>query len=329
VSTEPIAVEWLPGRVGGFAGHRLMVILAAPGCTWSRRSGGCTNCGFPAAFGTGRPVSADDLEAQLESAVARIPPAISGPVEIDLFVSGSFFNPEEVSIDAQKRLIQRAARTPEVERLLVESRPEHATTEALATAVAASAPVPLEVGIGLESADDEILGRRIRKGFRWADYEAAVHRIAVAGAELLTYVLLKPMGSSEREAVTDAVRTIARVQALAATLELPSRIGLEPCFVAPGTPLAEAFAAAQYRPPWLWSVIEVVHRTARLGPIVVGLSAEGLDPARAAANCNRCSAAVRRALVDFNLDQDPAPLWVVDCPCRAEWRREVGAGLGP
>jgi radical SAM enzyme (TIGR01210 family) len=104
-------------------------------------------------------------------------------------------------------------------------------------------------------------------------------------------------------------------------------VGLQPCFVAPGTLLAEAFHAGDYRPPWLWSAVEVVRRVADLGPVHVALSDEGLEPAMAAHNCPDCTDRVRAALDAFNRTTDPGSLDALDCTCRAEWQvsvRQVG-----
>jgi radical SAM enzyme (TIGR01210 family) len=297
-----------------------MVILAAPGCAWARASGGCSNCSFPISLAINHPVTTDEYLAQLTQALEQMP-AGSDPVELDLFVSGSFLNPDEVPPDARQLLVERAARHPRIDSILIETRPEYATDAALSAVVAAAGEVSLEVGIGLESADSEILSQRINKGFTWVDFELAARRVAAAGAGLLTYVLLKPIDTGEAEAVTDAIRTAKKVFNLAGALELPVRIALEPCFVGPGTPLAEAFARGDYRPPWLWSVVEVVQLVAGSGPVQVGLSDEGLQPAQVARNCAHCSPGVRQALADFNLSQDPTALARLDCSCRQEWSR--------
>jgi len=321
MAVEPAAVEWIPGRVGGRRGHRLMVILAAPGCAWARRTGGCTNCSFPRSFGTGEPVTRADLIAQLDRAAARVPIEDDGPVELDLYVSGSFFNPEEIPGEGQLALLERAGLVPGCDRILVETRPEFATGAVLGAAVAAAAPLPLEVGIGLESSDPAVL-RRIRKGFGWRELCSAARRLAAAGARLLVYVLLKPLDTGEAEAIGDAVRTAERVFTLGRELQLPTRVALEPCFVAPGTPLAEAFAEARYRPPWLWSVVVVARRIAPLGEVVVGLSDEGLDPAAVAHNCDACTLRFRRALARLNLDQNAEALGDIECECRDLWRHD-------
>ena len=254
-SREPMQVEWVPARVLDEAGHRLMIILAAPGCAYARRkAGGCTNCSFPRAFGLGRPVSADDYSAQLEAALARIPAGDRGPVEVDLYVSGSFFNPDEVPHEAQRRLLERAARVDRVARITVESRPEYIDANTVEGALVAVQPSPgvegpqVEVAIGLESADDQILTRRIRKGFRYRQFETAARRLARSGAALGVYLLLKPIATGEREAIEDLVRSAQRVFELGDRLGLSTRIALEPCFVGPGTVLEQSFERGDVPP---------------------------------------------------------------------------------
>lgn len=316
--TEPKEVEWIEAGVDGEPGHRLMVILAAPGCSFASRTGGCTNCSFPSFFGVGEPVSEESYLAQLEAALERVPAGDPGPVQIDLFVSGSLFNPEEVPEAAQTRLIERAARVPGARRILVETRPEYATNERLERARAAAGGARLEVAIGLESADDDIRERRIRKGFTWAAFERAARRVLAHDIDLLAHLLLKPIDTGEREAIEDLVTSALRV------FTLGGRVGLQPCFVAPDTPVEKAFEAGSYRPPWLWSVVEVVQRVSDHGRVYVGLSDEGMDPQRSARNCGECDTRVVAALSAFNRTRDAGPLDDLECSCRAEWLTTAG-----
>jgi radical SAM enzyme (TIGR01210 family) len=267
-------------------------------------------------------VSVAAYAAQMKAVMERVRPG-DGPVQVDLFVSGSFFNPDEVPAEAQTMILERAAVVPGVTRILVETRPEYVSGDALARAVRSAGDIPLEVAIGLESADEEIRERRIHKGFNWGQFEDAARRIAVAGPALQVYVLLKPLDTCEAEAVEDAVESATRVFALGGDLGLSVRVALEPCFVAPDTRLAEAFGEGRYRPPWLWSVVEVVRRVAALGPVQVGLSDEGLQPARVAHNCDRCTPRFREALAAFNVDGAAERLSELDCTCRQEWQREM------
>jgi radical SAM enzyme (TIGR01210 family) len=84
--------------------------------------------------------------------------------------------------------------------------------------------------------------------------------------------------------------------------------------------VARAFERGTWRPPWLWSVVEVLRQTAHLGHMDVGLSDEGMGPAMVAHNCPACSERVRRALARFNATADLQHLAGLDCACRAQWR---------
>jgi len=296
-----------------------MVILSAPGCAYARTAGGCTNCGFPQSFSTGSAVTTEEYCAQVEAALKRIPPATRMPVEVDLFNSGSYFNPDEVPEGAQPAMLALAAAHPQVASLLVETRPEYATHSRLKYALTACRGKPLEVGIGLESANPEVLERRIHKGYTWDHFAAAAGRVAEAGARLLVYVLLKPINTEEREAIEDSVLTAQKAFALGRDLDLPTRVALEPCFGAPQTPLYHAFLQGRYRPPWLWSVIEVISRIAPLGTVSVGLSDEGMNTRQSAYNCERCTQRVRDALAAFNRTQDRCVLDCPSCECRELW----------
>ncbi len=319
----PKQVEWITADVQSRPGFRLMVVLAAPGCAYARSSGGCTNCGFPKAFGTGIPVSSEEYLAQVAAALARIPTPIQAPVEVDLYNSGSYFNPEEVPEPAQAAMLALAAARPEVTSLLVETRPEYVTHARVARALAACHGKPLEVGIGLESANPHVLARRIHKGYTWEQFASAARLVAEAGAGLLTYVLLKPIDTGEREAIEDSVATAQKVFELGSELKCQARVALEPCFVAPQTPLYHAFKQGRYRPPWLWSVAEAVSRIAPFGGLLVGLSDEGMDPLQKPHNCEHCTGRFRTALAEFNRTQDPSDLGAVSCDCRPLWLAEA------
>ena len=319
MNNKPLRVEWIPALLGDKAGHRLMIVFAAPGCEWAFKTGGCTNCSFPSFFGTKSPVSTAELMAQLDEAVTHVPDDDRGPVQVDLFVSGSFFNPDEIPVEAQRLVLERTARMPRVRRIVAETRPEFVTPEVMAMAMTAGDGVPLEIGIGLESANKEIRQNRIRKGFSWRQFAEAARLISAANAELLVYLLLKPIDTTEAEAIDDLAFSSEKVFSLSRELDLPTRIALEPCFIAPETAIEKAYLDGRYRPPWLWSIIEALKRASHLGRFQVGLSDEGQDTAMAAHNCDNCSGRVRAALARFNVDQNIRPLELLRCPCQREW----------
>jgi radical SAM enzyme (TIGR01210 family) len=322
---QPAQVELSTVRVGGRAARRLMVVLRAPGCGYARRTGGCTNCGFHHLTTGGAPVSTEELAAQLEHALARHAAELDAVGQLDLYCSGSLFSDEEIPPAARARLLARAARLPALARVLVDSRPEFVTEAALAEARAACAPKALEVALGLESADDRIRLERIRKGFSLASFERAARAIAAAGAGLVVYLLLKPLGSGEQEALRDVVASGRYLAALARELGVSVRIALEPVFVVSRTPLWDELVAGRYQPPSLWSVARAVLALAEPGlEVAVGLSDEGLPGQRLPAGCPRCTPLLRAALARWNESGDRAALDALSCPCQQPVQPDSG-----
>ena len=317
----PAGVELSEAHVDGLAGLRLMVILRAPGCAFALQTGGCTNCGFWHHLTTGgQAVAADDLVAQLDAALASLEPEQrAGVLQLDLFCSGSLLCDGEVPPAARPELVARGAALPALRALMVESRPEYvsaASVDPLVSAMAQSA-ARLELAIGLESVDPVIREQRIRKGFTLQQFEQAVAALATAGVGLVVYLLLKPLGTAEREAVQDVLASGRYLQALGHALKLPSlRVALEPTFVPHGTPLHLELQAGRFTPPSLWSVVRAVMGLAAQGLAVhVGLSSEGMPADCVPAGCPRCDADLRLALERFNATQDPGPFDGLHCTC--------------
>jgi len=317
--TLPVAAElsraWIRGRPGG----RLVVILRAPGCQYALRTGGCTNCGFLHLTTRGVPVPTETLLAQLEAGFRQHAAELTLVEGLELYCSGSFFCDDEIPADARRRLLSAAAaRLPALRNVMVESRPEYIDADRLEQARAALAPVPLEVAVGLETVDNVVRLRRIRKGFSLRAFEEAAVRVAEAGATLVVYLLLKPMGcASDGEAVEDVLDSARYLVELRRRLSLPLRVALEATFVLDDTPLHDEWRAGRYRPPSLWAVARAASGVARLGLAVhVGLSDEGLPTdGRVPAGCPECTGTLREALRRFNEDQQPAALDALTCRC--------------
>jgi uncharacterized Fe-S cluster-containing MiaB family protein len=335
---QPAIAEVGPAWVEGRPSRRLMVVLRAPGCSYALRTGGCTICGFTEHLSTrGRPVSAEQLCAQLDAAIESHRDERSRIEHLDLYCSGSFFNDEEIPPGARVELARLAARRlPALRTLLLDSRPEFITGPALAELLAVLAPgertIGLEIAIGLESADDEIRNRKIRKGFSLASFERAAEAIAGAGASLAVYLLLKPPGVDEEAAIADVIQSGSYLAELGSRIGLggrpePSepgarppgsrlRVALEPTLVILGTALHAEHLAGRYRSPSLASVVRATLGLAGLGlQVHVGLSDEGLPTADRPRGCPACDAPLRELLRRFNRSQDGAELRAFRCDC--------------
>jgi hypothetical protein len=316
-SRLPASVVTIPAWVTARAGRRLIVILRAPGCTYDLRpSGGCQYCGFRRLTTDGTPVSADDLVAQFSWATRQVELGTGGIQELDVFNSGSFLNDLEITPVARLQIAREASNLLGLRLMVVESRPEYVTTESLTSLHAAlSAHVQLEVAIGLDAYSDHLRQRVLQKGITRRAFEAAVHNLAITSTSLLCYVMLKPWSMSDERALHDAVRCAEYAHEVATRFRTPCRIGLEPTFVVPGTPLAARYKAGLYAPPSLWLAKSALEQIARLGPVHVGMWDEDLKPLAVPDGCAKCGSSLRHRLTRFNLTQDPVVLAAESCEC--------------
>lgn len=318
-ATCAVLSELTPVGINGKEGTRLAIVLRTRGCSYARGPhGGCTYCAF--LHNSDASVAAQALQRQLANELGKYPDGSYDHVE--LLTLGSFLDADEVPVSFQNSALARLGNNPSVLRLMVESRPEYVSSETLGRAMRHLGDrCLLEIGIGLESADDYVREVRLNKGFSREEFEAAAEVITECGAGLLGYVLFKPPGLSEAEAIRDAIATGEYIFSLGKRLGIPTRVALEPFYV-PRNTLAEAqYKSGDYSPPWLWSVIEVVSALANKGDVFVGLNSEGLaDNEGVSANCDACSGFVRQSLVRFNGDQMISGLRALSCECRGKWQ---------
>lgn len=315
----PISVETAPVKCGGEKGKRLMVTLYAPGCGYSRKTGGCSFCGFKELSSKGEPVSAEDLISQFKHALSPASVrSISEIIEIDVYNSGSFLNPSEIPSDAQEEILKTASGVESVKEIMIESRPEYILRhpEQLFLLKKIAGEKTLEIGMGLETRDDRVRRDILKKGIDIADFEAAVKIIKDAGCDILVYVLFKPPYLSAEESVKDAVETIKYLHNLSHDIGVRIKVALQPVFVAKGTLLEELYLKGSYTPPTLWNVIDVIEGAGNILEIQVALSDEGLSGGRYASNCPQCDRKVRAALRDYNEDGSLAHFKNLSCPCK-------------
>jgi len=314
--------------VTAFAGKELLqdrvvrtltVILRTRGCSWAR-SGGCTMCGYPAESASRCPTE-DELLSQLENAMDD---AGAGPFPIvKLYTSGSFLDPAELTPQVAVKLL--SALPDGTEKVVVESRPQYVKKEILEKFISA---VPgLEVAIGLESASDRVRKNCVNKGFTFTDYARAAETARGAGAGVRTYLLLKPPFLSERAAVED-VKT-----SLLASAPYSDHLSLNLTTVQRGTYVEYLWQRRGYRPPWLWSAVDIARWWVEEGVKNVKLrSGENLhltvDPvgagsARGPHNCRKYDRYAAASIRQFSHTQDAHEFDSLRCGCRGLYEKYV------
>lgn len=300
--TSPVSVwrekELLHGKLADVG----VAILQTTGCRHFHESG-CSMCGYN--IDAPKQVTPEQLLKQAE----RMFQELEEVAVLKVYTSGSFLDDSELPRPCRDFILKGCSERGM--RLLFESRPEFVAEKTLSEVLALHSD--LEIALGLESANDRVLRYSINKGSTLADYDRAARLLAENHIDLRTYVLLKPPFLTEREAVEDAKATVAHAARLSAT------ISLNPVNVQNGTLVERLWRSWAYRPPWLWSVLEVLEAGKGLGRKII-CDPTGGGKERGAHNCGKCDGAILDALKSFSLSQDWSRLHGPECACKEIWR---------
>ena len=296
----------------------LTIILNTGGCRWAR-AGGCTMCGYVAESVEDGSVSHADLTKQVEACLEHEADNADEPCElVKIYTSGSFLDEREVGPETRELVAESFA---DRERIVVESLPDFVEPDRIEPFIEAGLAV--DIAIGLETATDRVRHDCVNKYFDFADFEAACETAVEVGAGVKAYLLMKPPFLTEDEAIADMITSVERC----AAVEGCHTVSMNPCNVQRYTMVDELFYRGGYRPPWLWSVAEVLRETADSEVIVVS-DPVGHGSERGPHNCGECDDRVYEAIKAFNLEQDPEIFDRVDCECKGTWSavrtRETG-----
>lgn len=299
---EPVSVWKEQEMLGGQKVDALVAILRGRGCYWASESG-CLMCGY--SCDTIQGISDDDLLAQFEIVMATL----QNETYIKIYTSGSFFDNREMSDDTREKLLIMAGGDGQ-RHVLVESRPEFIKSETIDRALEHVGS--LEVAVGLETASDDIRKKCVNKGFTFDDFTKAAGILRDKGVLIRTYILLKPPYLTEKEAIRDAVESARLADGLS------DIISFNPVNVQRGTLVERMWRKGLYRPPWLWSLAEVLKQAKEVTDSRLISSPSGGGSRRGVHNCPNCNKQFLEAIDRFYMSQDPEIL-EFSCTCKAEW----------
>jgi hypothetical protein len=150
----------------------------------------------------------------------------------------------------------------------------------------------------------------INKGFSFEEFKRASDFLRSAGISVKAYLLLKPPFISEGEAINDILRSIETLN----NEGLADIVSLNLMNVQSSTYVEFLWWRNLYRPPWLWSAVEIL-KSSKLR-IISDPVAGGKK--RGPHNCGKCDKNVVEAIRSFSLTQD-RKLLQVECECKSEW----------
>jgi len=302
-------------------------------CHWYLKCGGCSMCGFNS------PKSSKQQYAWIAKCfggqalhwlywLGYLGVRCQNPQNLTVYNGGSFFNSgqeipgskPEIPYSLQTAICRHVGRHPTIQKLFVESRPEFITESNIGLLNDLLSGKTLQVGIGLESRSDRVRNSILRKGIGLKQFENAISVLKRNGARSLAYVFFKPMELSEREAIDDAVSTIQ--YCFEAGVD---EISLSCAFIQDGTKMADQYRESLYQLPWLWSIVEVIKKTAPLGPVRIGTFEDDPPPIDVPHNCPQCTASFAQAIDQYRRTFDLSLFNQLRCSCQEDWLKEISA----
>ncbi|MBS71720.1 MAG: TIGR01210 family radical SAM protein [Thermoplasmata archaeon] len=284
------------------------VIFRTRGCVWWWKSG-CTFCGY---FNDVRDdVTLENLLSQWEEAKQKTN-NFEGSEVIKIYTSGTFFEDRENPPEWQEIILRETHQMGL--RLIVEARAEMCTPEKIAW-VAERHPGCV-VAIGLEALDDEVLKFHCNKGFSTKQWHRAINTLRENNLEVKTYLLFKPPFMSEGDALHHSIEWISKVAPLS------DEVSVNPMNIQNNTIVERLFRNSEYRPPWLWSLVEMIRQVHPVpGRLIVHPTAAGRI--RGAHNCGECDKNVAAAIERYSVSNDIIEFEGLSCDCEKVWRTEI------
>jgi radical SAM enzyme (TIGR01210 family) len=243
------------------------------------------------------------------------------PLSVKIYTSGSFLDPEEIPENARLEILNAIDSNERVREVVLESRPEYILDSVLSEVRRILGDRNVEIGMGLESASDAVRTVCINKSFDLQDFKSSLETAKQHNIGMRAYVLLKPPLMTERDAMLDAIATVREARSMGRSMGVTT-VSLNPVNVQNDTLVEKLWNRRKYRPPWLWSVIEVLREASRESD---GWMRVVCDPVaggkrRGPHNCGICDSQIVEAIRDFSLNQEPSVFEKLSCGCQSQWK---------
>jgi radical SAM enzyme (TIGR01210 family) len=304
--TKPVRFWSEKDLLDGKIVDAFVIIFRTKGCSWALKSG-CSMCGY---FNDSlwQEVSDEDLLNQLSTTMN----SYSGQKFIKIFTSGSFLDNSEIKPQIRNKILNILYEKSD--KISVESRPEYIKEKNLQEIKNIVGSKQFEIGIGLETSNDYIREKCLNKGFVFDDYKKAANIVKKHKIELKTYVLIKPPFLTEKESLNDAIKTVEDIK------NITNCISFNPTNVQRNTYVNYLWNRKKFRPPWLFSVIEILKESKKiLKNLRIKCDTVGGGSIRGAHNCKLCDKKFLDAISEFSISQDQNVFEGLDCECKDKW----------
>lgn len=310
-------------------------------CVQLRKGARCLFCGF---LNYHDPIPPDRVGDAFRRALVTT--RLTNVHRLELYVSGSFFDDEEVSFDSRLQIARLIAVTG-IREVVLETRPEFVTGENLRSLSRVIDAGRVTIAIGVETMNDVTRGRLL-KCFSTSQLVESISTIARCGMNFQAYLLLNPPAINDDErAIADVMDSSTRLMSLAAEMRLPLVLAVQPFFVARNSLAAERVdGRPPIRPPWLYTIALTLRllqalrkqNAERMPHIILGNEVDNVDTISVPSNYTRegdicaCSDRTRTLLHDTNtsqarLEENIRRILESTCECREVWEQQIGRSV--
>lgn len=279
--------------------ERLIIYMRSSGCQWMLEDefSGCTMCGHYAGSTLGSPIKAEDYIHQFNKIISQFD--FKDIPMLCIYNAGSFFNNREMPQEARNHIYKTLHPIKDIKHIIFESRPEYISEQEMKHLRDSLPDKALEIGIGLESSNEYIRQVCLNKGCDLSKVLQALEIIKINKIKVLAYVLLKPPFLDENPAIEDAISSIDWAFKNGADV-----VSLEPVSVQNFTLTQLLYNMQLFRPPWIWSVFEVLKNTGNKGFLRIGGFEFFPPPSICTHNCPSCNEVCVNAIEEYNASND-------------------------
>lgn len=317
IANSSISVGYLDNRKI----KRVIIYLRSKGCEWSCKSnGGCFMCGHYFGTSMGEELPEKAYVNQFRKEFVKYD--FSNIPMICIYNAGSILNDNEIKNSELIEILTMVSQNKHIKRIVIESRPEFINRRMLSIISQLCKDQVIEIGIGLETADDRVRSKCINKGFSFNTYRESVSEIKkFYNIKALTYITVKPLFLTVEEGLDDVVDSI---KAIAEDTDI---ISLEPVSIQENTIIEYLYKKRQYTRPKGWMIREIVLKLSELKLLdKFELRIGGFEfyptPDLVVSNCSLCNKELYRAIDTYNSTKQINDLKMLSCSCEEEYLKE-------
>ncbi len=310
------------GFLDGKSIERVIFFLRSKGCDWSTtKGGGCFMCGHYFGTTAGNPLPKGAFYIQFLEEYKKFD--FSKYPMLCIYNAGSILNDEEIPRDELYKIFKEISSNNNIKCVVIESRPEYIDDKVLSDIHHIMKNNRVEIGVGLETANENIRDLCINKGFTFQEYEEIAHKVRkYNNIKLLTYLTIKPLFLTVNESIEDVISNLEKLN------KLTDIVSLEPISIQKGTLVDFLYKNGIYQIPKGWIVKELfAELTKRNINLQFELRIGGFEffpiPDKFISNCPNCNKELYKAIDLYNSNKSPSGILNLSCQCYNDFKSSM------